>query len=115
MSVALSCHLAEVGLAGLLDFCSAHLGLNATDECILSGVIASESSLLNLVLDLVSSQQLSLLDDFVGALLQLLAQRAKTLSWRNDVRVVHDGMGVLVSDVVLHPVDVEGTGLGAVD
>ena len=65
-------------------------------------MVASETSLLNLALDLASRQQLSIFDDLVSTFLQFLAQGAQTLSWLSGVWVVH----VLVGDVKLHPIDV---------
>ena len=104
MLVALPRHLTEVGLARVLGLGAAHLGFNAADESLLTGVVASETSLLDPFLDLTSSEKLPLLKDLISALLQLLAEWAELLGGGLVSVWVH----VLVSHVVLHPVDVEG-------
>jgi len=90
---------------------AAHAGLDTADESLLTGVISAEVCLLNTVLDLVSCEELALLKDLLGALLQLLAKRAESVGFCGT-SVGADGQ---VGDVVLHPVDVEGTRLGTVD
>ena len=110
--VALSSHLAKVGLARLLDLRPAHLGLGAAYEGLLAGVVTSKASLLNFGLNLAGRQQLPLLEDLVGALLQFLAQRADGLN--ELARVGVHILLILVCHVKLHPVDVERAGLGAI-
>ena len=80
VSLALSGHLGEVGLANLLLSSAAHLGLDATNEGLLAGVISSETSLLDAVLDIAVGQELSLLNDLISSVLELLAKRAKCCS-----------------------------------
>ena len=106
MPVALPGHLTEVGLADVLGLRAAHLGLDAANESLLTGVITSQTSFLDSGFDLACREELSLLDHLVGALLKLLADWAELLSllgWLLGVVGVH----ILVGDIVLHPVDVE--------
>lgn len=111
MGCALPCHLREVDLATELVLGAAHLRLDTADDSFLAGVLTAQICLFDAVLDLGSGQKLALLEDLFGSLLQLLSERAQ-LGGRLGVAV---GVDVLVEDVVAHPVDVKGAGLGTVD
>ena len=108
--VALPRHLTQVGLALVLLLRSAHFRFAAADLSLLAGVVAPQAGLLNSLFDLTGCEELPLLDNFVGARLQFLAQRASVLRCGLLVR-----MHVLLAHVVLHPVDGERAGLGSVD
>ena len=110
MGVSFPCHLGKVGLAVVLNFSTAHLGLHAADDSLLAGVISSQAGLLDTVLDLNPCQKLPLLVDFIGALLEFLAQGANSdIALLGSISV---WMHVLVHYIILHPVDVEGARLG---
>jgi len=112
--VALPGHLAEVGLADVLGLRALHSRLDAADEGILTGMITSQTSLLNSFFDLTSREKLSLLEDLVGTILQFLAQGARMRLW--EPRLVDAVWAhVLISHVILHPVDVEGARLGSIN
>lgn len=100
----------------MLGLRAAHLGLHAANLGFLAGVVAPQTSLLDPLLDLARRQQLPLLEHLIGALLKLQAQRAQALSSLLGVRVnVLLILTAVVGHVVLHPVDVEGAGLCAID
>lgn len=112
MLVALPGHLTEIGLADVLGLRAAHLWFDAADESLLTGVIASQASFLDSSFDLACREELSLLEHLVGALLKLLAERAELLGLLGWLLGV--GVRILVSDIVLHPVDVKRARLGRI-
>ena len=101
--VALPGHLTEVGVARVLGLRASHLGLHAANLGLLTRVIAPDPRLLDSLLDLARGQLLPLLEDLIGALLELQAQWAQALGgWLLGVWV-----DVLLGHIVLHPVDVK--------
>ena len=110
MIVALPCHFGKISLSCVLFLSAAHLGLYAADDSLLASVVSSIAGLLDAVLDLDSSQELSLLLNLISTSLELLAERTDSACINllsSSVR-----MQVLVRHIVLHPVDVEGSRLG---
>ena len=110
MSVALPRHFGKVSLSSVLDLSAAHLGLHTADDSLLASVVSSVAGLLDAVLDLIPGQELPLLIDQISASLELLTKRADP----GCVALLSGNVGVhvLVHNIVLHPVDVEGSGLG---
>ena len=114
--VALPCHLTEVRVSHVLGLRATHLGLYAANLGLLARVVAPQTSLLDPLLDLARRQQLPLLEHLIGALLKLQAQRAQALRRLLCVRVnALLTLTAVIGHVVLHPVDVEGAGLCAID
>ena len=110
MIFALPRHFGEVSLSIVLLFSAAHLGLHAADDSLLAGVVSSIAGLLDAVLDLNSSQELSLLVNQISTSLELLAER--TVSDSVILLSSSVGVHVLVIHIILHPVDVKGARLG---
>ena len=59
----------------MLLLSASHLGLYAADDSLLASVVSSIAGLLDTVLDLDSSQELSLLLNLISTSLELLAER----------------------------------------
>ena len=110
MGVPLAGHLRQVDMALELLLRALHAWLAPLDICLDHANVTASAGLLNAVLDLLSGQELSLLNDSLGALLESLAERAEPLGCLLLIRVA-----ILISYIVLHPVDVEGAGLLTVD
>ena len=110
MGVPLAGHLGQVDVALELLLRALHAGLAPLDICLDHADVTASAGLLNTVLDLLPGQELSLLNDGLGALLESLAERAELFR-----RLLLIGVAILISYIVLHPVDVEGAGLLTVD
>ena len=110
MGVPLAGHLGQVDVALELLLGALHAGLAPLDICLDHADVTASAGLLNTVLDLLPGQELSLLNDGLGALLKSLAERAELFGCLLLIR-----MAILISYIVLHPVDVEGAGLLTVD
>ena len=77
--LALPCHFGKVSLSCVLLLSAAHLGLHAAYDSFLAGIVSSIAGLLDTVLDLDSSQELSLLVNKLSASLELLAERTESV------------------------------------
>ena len=75
MILTLPCHFGKVSLSCVLLLSAAHLGLHAADDSFLAGIVSSIAGLLDTVLNLDSSQELSLLVNKLSTSLELLAER----------------------------------------
>ena len=109
--IALPSHLTQITMALVLSPRVAQFWFNTADLSLLAGVIAPQTSLLNSLFNLTSCEKLPLLEDLIGALLELLTQRARMLRYRLLSIRVH----ILFGDIELHPVDVERAGLCSVN
>ena len=105
MRVTLSGHLGQVGLADLLGASAGHLGRDFATKGLVAGVISSDASLGDALLNVAVGQKLSFLDDLVGSNLELLTKWAVlSAAPLSGVRV--DVLVGKVEDIELHPVDV---------
>ena len=82
--MALSSHLTEIvvacslySLASLLGLIADHLRLDAPHNSFLAGMLTSESSLFDSVLDLLGCEELALLEDLLASLAQFLSDWAQ--------------------------------------
>ena len=98
-------------MASDLLFSAAKLRGDPANHSILTCVGSSDSGLLDASIDLNLAQVLSLSHHLIGLLLQLLLNWKESLRGRSAVL----RLKVLISDIVLHPVDVKRAWLGTVD